>query len=149
MKLPVNKLFVSIIAAVAFAAAVHAQAPARLDANTATAAQLDAVPEVTDVQLKTITSKRPFAGTAAFDAAVGAGLSAEQKTALYAKVFVPIDLNKATREEIMLIPGMTRRMAHEFEEYRPYTSLEQFDKEIGKYVKPDEVARLRSYVVLK
>ncbi len=149
MKPPVNKLFVSLLAAAAFAGAAHAQAPTRLDANTATAAQLDAVPEVTDAQLKTITSKRPFAGTAAFDAAVGAGLSAEQKTALYANVFVPIDLNKATREEIMLIPGMTRRMAHEFEEYRPYTSLEQFDKEIGKYVKPDEVARLRSYVVLK
>ncbi len=49
----------------------------------------------------------------------------------------------------MLIPGMTRRTAHEFEEYRPYTSLAQFDKEIGKYVKPDEVARLRSYVVLE
>jgi DNA uptake protein ComE-like DNA-binding protein len=144
-----NKLLVSILAAAALAGAAHAQAPARLDANTATPAQLDAVPEVSDAQLAAITSKRPFAGTAAFDAAVGAGLSPEQKTALYAKVFVPIDLNKATREEIMLIPGMTRRMAHEFEEYRPYTSLAQFDKEIGKYVKPDEVARLRSYVVLK
>jgi len=134
---------------VALAAAAHAQAPARLDANTATATQLDTVSELTAAQKLTIASKRPFAGTAAYDAAVGAGLSAEQKTALYAKVFVPIDLNKATREEIMLIPGMTRRMAHEFEEYRPYTSLAQFDKEIGKYVDAAEVARLRSYVALK
>ena len=144
-----RKFIVSALAAVALAATAHAQAPTRLDANTATAAQLDTVSELTAAQKQTIASKRPFAGTAAFDAAVGAGLSAEQKTALYAKVFVPIDLNKATREEIMLVPGMTRRMAHEFEEYRPYTSLAQFDKEIGKYVDPNEVARLRSYVVLK
>jgi DNA uptake protein ComE-like DNA-binding protein len=144
-----RKFIVSAFAAVALAAAAHAQAPARLDANTATAAQLDAVAELTAAQKQVIASKRPFAGTAAYDAAVGAGLSAEQKTALYAKVFVPIDLNKATREEIMLIPGMTRRMAHEFEEYRPYTSLAQFDKEIGKYVDAAEVARLRSYVALK
>ena len=144
-----RKFIVSAFAAVALAAAAHAQAPARLDANTATAAQLDTVTELTAAQKQAIASKRPFAGTAAYDAAVGAGLSAEQKTALYAKVFVPIDLNKATREEIMLIPGMTRRMAHEFEEYRPYTSLAQFDKEIGKYVDAAEVARLRSYVVLK
>jgi DNA uptake protein ComE-like DNA-binding protein len=144
-----NKLLVSILAAAALAGAAHAQAPSRLDANTATAAQLGAVEGVTPAQVQAITSKRPFAGTAAFDAAVGAGLSAEQKTALYAKVFVPIDLNKATREEIMLIPSMTRRMAHEFEEYRPYTSLDQFNKEIGKYVDAAEVARLRSYVVLK
>jgi DNA uptake protein ComE-like DNA-binding protein len=142
-------LYLAAFAAMALAATAEAQAPARLNANTASAAELDAVPELTDAQLKTITSKRPFAGTAAYDAAVGVGLSAEQKAALYAKVFVPIDLNKATREEIMLIPGMTRRMAHEFEEYRPYTSLAQFDKEIGKYVDAAEVARLRSYVVLK
>jgi DNA uptake protein ComE-like DNA-binding protein len=142
-------LQLAAFAAMALAATAEAQAPARLNANTASAAELDAVPELTDAQLKTITSKRPFAGTAAYDAAVGAGLSAEQKAALYAKVFVPIDLNKATREEIMLIPGMTRRMAHEFEEYRPYTSLGQFDKEIGKYVDAAEVARLRSYAELK
>ncbi len=144
-----RKIIVSAFAALALAATAHAQAPARLDANTATAAQLDTVTELTPAQKQTIASKRPFAGTAAFDATVGAGLSTEQKTALYSKVFVPIDLNKATREEIMLIPGMTRRMAHEFEEYRPYTSLAQFDKEIGKYVDANEVARLRSYVVLK
>jgi len=144
-----RKMFATALAAFALAGAAHAQAPARLDANTATAAELAAVKELGAASAQAIVAKRPFAGTAAFDAAVGAGLSTEQKTALYAKVFVPIDLNKATREEIMLIPGMTRRMAHEFEEYRPYTSLAQFDKEIGKYVDAAEVARLRSYVVLK
>jgi DNA uptake protein ComE-like DNA-binding protein len=144
-----KKMFASALAALALAGIAHAQTATRLDANTASAAELGTIKELTAVQAQTITSKRPFAGTAAFDAAVGAGLSAEQKTALYSKVFVPIDLNKATREEIMLIPGMTRRMAHEFEEYRPYTSLAQFDKEIGKYVDAAEVARLRSYVVLK
>ena len=46
----------------------------------------------------------------------------------------------------MLIPGMNNRMTHEFEEYRPYTSLEQFRREIGKYVDEDEVARLEQYV---
>jgi DNA uptake protein ComE-like DNA-binding protein len=144
-----RKIIVSALAAIALAGGAHAQAPMRLDANVATAAQLDAVTDLSDAQVQAITSKRPFAGTAAFDAAVGAGLTAEQKTALYSRVFVPIDLNKATREEIMLIPGMTRRMAHEFEEYRPYASLAQFDKEIGKYVDAAEVARLHSYVVLK
>jgi hypothetical protein len=48
----------------------------------------------------------------------------------------------------MTIPGMTARMVHEFEEYRPYTSLQQFRREIGKYVDENEVARLESYVTL-
>jgi hypothetical protein len=39
-------------------------------------------------------------------------------------------------------------MAHEFEEYRPYANIEQFRREIGKYVDEKEVARLEQYVTL-
>ena len=34
----------------------------------------------------------------------------------------------------MTIPGVGKRMAHEFEEYRPWKTQQQFEKEIGKYV---------------
>ena len=63
-------------------------------------------------------------------------------------VFVPIDLNSASDEEILSIPGVGRRMLHEFKEYRPYRSIEQFRREIGKYVSEREVARLERYVIL-
>ena len=39
----------------------------------------------------------------------------------------------------MLIPSAGKRMAHEFEEYRPWKAWAQFDKEIGKYVDAKEV----------
>ena len=39
-------------------------------------------------------------------------------------------------------------MLHEFKEYRPYGNIEQFRREIGKYVDEDEVARLERYVVI-
>jgi DNA uptake protein ComE-like DNA-binding protein len=77
---------------------------------------------------------------------LAAALSEAQRTELYARLFRQINLNTASRAEIMLIPGMTSRMAHEFEEYRPYTSLTQFRREIGKYVDANEVARLEQYV---
>jgi hypothetical protein len=73
-------------------------------------------------------------------------LTDEQRSTLFGRLFLPLDLNSASSDEIMLIPGMTARMAHEFEEYRPYTSLEQFRREIGKYVDANEVARLERYV---
>ena len=41
-------------------------------------------------------------------------------------MFVPLYLNTATAEDIMLIPGMSRRMKAEFREYRPYRSMGQF-----------------------
>lgn len=74
---------------------------------------------------------------------------ADQMPALYAAVFVPIDLNTGTDDELMTIPGMSARMIHEFGEYRPWKDLTQFDREIGKYVDASEVARLRSYVTVK
>lgn len=61
----------------------------------------------------------------------------------------PININTATDAEILAIPGMGPRMLREFKEYRPYTSIEQFRREIGKYVDKKEVARLEKYIVIK
>ena len=62
---------------------------------------------------------------------------------------VPININTATDAEILRIPGVGPRMLREFKEYRPYTSIEQFRREIGKYVDKAEVARLEQYIVIK
>jgi hypothetical protein len=40
-------------------------------------------------------------------------------------------------------------MLREFKEYRPYKSIEQFRREIGKYVDKNELARLERYVTIK
>lgn len=120
----------------------------RLNPNTATAEQLAAVPHITPAIAAAIAAKKPYKTAGEFNAVLAASLSKQQLAEVYPKLFVPINLNTASSADIMLIPGMSRRMVHEFEEYRPYTSLAQFDKEIGKYVSPAEVARLRSYVSL-
>ncbi len=58
----------------------------------------------------------------------------------------PFNLNTATSEEFATIPGVGDRMVHEFEEYRPYTSIQQFRREIGKYVDEEQVAAYEPYV---
>jgi len=45
-----------------------------------------------------------------------------------------INLNEAPIEEFLTIPGVGDRMAHEFDEYRPYVSIVEFRREMGKYV---------------
>src|SRR5258708_1141950 len=62
---------------------------------------------------------------------------------------VPININTATDAQILAIPGVGPRMLREFKEYRPWTSLAQFRREIGKYVDKAEVARLEQYIVIK
>lgn len=123
-------------------------ATVHLNPNLASEAQLRAVPGLTPQLVGEIVRNRPYRTQSDFAKVVAGKVPEAQIPALYAAVFVPISLNNASREEIMLIPGMTRRMAHEFEEYRPYKDIAQFDREISKYVDAQELARLRSYVTL-
>jgi DNA uptake protein ComE-like DNA-binding protein len=123
-------------------------ATSHLNPNTATEAELRAAPLLGPTLAGAVVRGRPYKTQRDFARVVAGKVPEAQLPALYAAVFVPVSLNTGAREDIMLIPGMTRRMAHEFEEYRPYKDLTQFDREIGKYVNPPEVARLRSYVTL-
>jgi DNA uptake protein ComE-like DNA-binding protein len=59
-----------------------------------------------------------------------------------------VDLNAASDQDILSIPGVGQRMLREFKEYRPYKNVEQFRREIGKYVDKTEVARLERYVTI-
>ena len=117
-----------------------------LNPNIADEDELAGVTSLDAGLVGSIVDARPFASALELDSLLGGSLSEEQRAEVYAELFVPLNLNSASGEEIMLIPGMNNRMTHEFEEYRPYTSLEQFRREIGKYVDEDEVARLEQYV---
>ncbi|MGH8223073.1 MAG: hypothetical protein ACREQZ_08870, partial [Woeseiaceae bacterium] len=120
-----------------------------LDANTASREELSALALLDESLVEAILDERPFATIGALDELLSESMDVEQRDALYAQLFVPLKLNSASDGDIQLIPGVGRKMAHEFEEYRPYTSMEQFRREIGKYVDADEVARLEQYVTLE
>ena len=117
-----------------------------VDANTIAEAELLKVPHVTPAIAKAIVAARPFQSVVELNTLLrGQGLSDQQAAEVYGRIFVHINLNTASAQEIMLIPGAGKRMAHEFEEYRPWKAWTQFDKEIGKYVNAQEVARLAQY----
>lgn len=119
-----------------------------LNANTATAEQLAAVNGVSPELAAAIIAGQPYANVTALHTTLSQNASPAEAQAILTRVFVPVNLNSATEEEIRLIPGMTDKMVHEFEEYRPYADMAEFDREIGKYVDEAEVARLRGYVTL-
>ncbi|HLB46191.1 MAG TPA: helix-hairpin-helix domain-containing protein [Anaerolineales bacterium] len=56
------------------------------------------------------------------------------------------NLNTASADDFLTIPGVGNRMVREFLEYRPYTSIVQFRREIGKYVDAAQVAEYEQYV---
>lgn len=138
----------TVAAADAATPAATAAASTVLNANTATADQLAAAEGMTPDLAAAIVAGRPYASVTAFNAKLRESLDEAQAAAVLKGVFVPVNLNTATKEELKLIPGMTPKMEHEFEEYRPYADMGVFDREIGKYVDAAEVARFRNYVTL-
>ena len=117
-----------------------------LNPNLAAQARLATLPDLNLALAARIIASRPLSSTAELDTILGDALSAADIAHLHEGLFVAINLNTASRAEIMLVPGINRKMAHEFEECRPYTSIEQFRREIGKYVDATEVARFEQYV---
>jgi DNA uptake protein ComE-like DNA-binding protein len=135
-----------LLASPTSAAAQVGKSQGLLDANTASEADLLKAPHMTPAIVKAVVAARPFDSVTDLNKLLLANkLTQEQAMDFYRTAFVHINLNTATAAEIMLIPGAGKRMAHEFEEYRPWKTWAQFDKEIGKYVDAKEVARLAQY----
>ena len=117
-----------------------------LNPNLAGREELVALPQLDEALVDAILDERPFLDISELHALLSQSLSDAQLTALYAQLFIPINLNTATREAILSIPSVGDRIAGEFEEYRPYKAIVQFRRELGKYVSDAEVARMEQYV---
>jgi DNA uptake protein ComE-like DNA-binding protein len=141
--------FALVLSLAAPAAAQVGKSLGVVDANTIAEADLAKLPGMTPAIAKAVVAGRPFDSIVAFNTfLLGQKLSQEQANELYKSAFIHINLNTATGEEILLVPGAGKRMAREFAEYRPWKSYAQFEKEIGKYVDAKEVARLAQYTLI-
>ncbi|MEP6915966.1 MAG: hypothetical protein ABJC89_09970 [Acidobacteriota bacterium] len=120
-----------------------------INLNTATPEEILLVPGAGPRMVREFAEYRPWKTWAQFDKEIGkyVGAPATAKLAQYA--FIPVNLNTATDEDILTIPGAGARMVREFKEYRPWKSWAQFDKEIGKYVGQKETDRLKRYVTFE
>ena len=117
--------------------------------NTGTREEILLIPNAGNRMVREFAEYRPWVSFAQFDKEISKYVGQEATDKLKQYVFIPLDLNKATAEQILTIPGAGQRMVREFQEYRPWTSKAQFDKEISKYVGQKETDRLWRYVVIK
>jgi DNA uptake protein ComE-like DNA-binding protein len=120
-----------------------------LDPNTSSREELLALPGMDSTAAAAIIRGRQYENMLRVDGALASHLTEAERDSVYTRLWKPIDLNNASGDEILLIPGVGPRMRHEFEEYRPYSSIAKFRREIGKYVDSAEVARLERYVTIR
>jgi len=117
-----------------------------LNPNLADEPELATAPGLNAELAAAIIAARPLADNLELDTLLGDSLGDEEKAQMRATLFLPINLNTASEDEVKLVPGINRKMVHEFDEYKPYTTLEQFRREMGKYVDDADVARLEQFV---
>jgi DNA uptake protein ComE-like DNA-binding protein len=129
--------------------AFYQKAFVHVNLNTGTSEEILLIPGAGQRMAREFAEYRPWKTWAQFDKEISKYVGADETNRLKKYVFIPVNLNTATPEDILSIPGAGNRMVREFAEYRPWKTKEQFEKEIGKYVGPNEVARLWRFVVIQ
>lgn len=129
--------------------AFYGKAFIHVNLNTGTREEILLIPNAGPRMVREFGEYRPWKTWAQFDKEIGKYVGAPEVARLKQYVFIPVNLNTGTDEDILTIPGAGPRMVREFKEYRPWKTQAQFEKEIGKYVGPKEVARLWRYVVIE
>jgi len=125
-----------------------------VDLNRGADAEFLLIPGVDNPKLAAIKAGRPYKTLAQFETALAKAAKPTEVTRIERYVFIPMELNTFTQETIESFAPIgvgTRRWIREFNEYRPYASMEQWEREIGKYLRanPNEVKRLERYVFIE
>jgi len=127
----------------------YSKAFIHINLNTATPEEILLVPGAGRRMTREFAEYRPWKTWAQFDKEIGKYVGQEATDKLKQYCFIPINLNTATDEDILSIPGAGARMVREFKEYRPWKTKAQFDKEIGKYVGEKETERLWRFTTIQ
>ncbi len=128
---------------------LYGKAFIHVNLNTGTKEEILLIPGAGNRMVREFAEYRPWKTWAQFDKEIGKYVGQAETDRLKQYVFIPVNLNTASDEDILSIPGAGPRMVREFKEYRPWKTKEQFEKEIGKYVGAKETARLWRYVVIQ
>ena len=129
-------------------AGIYRKAFIHVNLNTGSREEILLIPGAGTRMAREFAEYRPWRTWAQFDKEISKYVGQAETDRLKQYVFIPVNLNTASDADILSIPGAGQRMLREFKEYRPWKTKEQFEKEIGKYVGPKEVARLWRYVVI-
>ncbi|MDA1080187.1 MAG: hypothetical protein O2973_00705 [Gemmatimonadetes bacterium] len=133
---------------------LYAKMFVHVDVNRGTDVEFMLIPGVDATKLAALKAHRAWATFDQFATEMTKATSAAEAARLEQYVFIPVELNTFTdpiMDSFASIGVGTRQWKREFAEYRPWTSMEQFDRDIGKYLRarPAELNRLRRYVIIK
>ncbi len=120
-----------------------------VEPNVAADSTLQKLPNLNAAAIEALKGAKPILSIVAVDSILGAkGLTKPQRTDLYGKMFVHVDVNRGSDAELMLIPGMDAKKLAAVKAGRPWKSFAQFNTEVAKASSPAEAARIEQYVFI-
>ena len=131
-------------------AVLYEKAFVHLNLNTCTVEEILLVPRIARRMRIEFPEYRPWKSFAQFDKEIGKYLTANpgELDRLKQYVFIAMNVNTASDDDLMTIPGMTAKTLADLKKARPYASKAQFETEMGKAAGAKEAARLSRYLVI-
>jgi DNA uptake protein ComE-like DNA-binding protein len=146
------RAFASAGLVVLAAASVNAQVGENvMDMNAVSEAQLERLPNMTPDLTKALLGGRPFADITKLNTFLleNQKLTPVRVAEIYRKVFVHVDLNGASLDELKLIPGISDSAPREITARRPWKTLGQFYQEMTKSATSAMADRWLQYVFIQ
>ena len=120
-----------------------------VEPNVAADTTLQKIPNLNAAAIEALKSAKPLLSIVTVDSILGAkGLTKAQRTDLYGKMFVHVDVNRGSDAELLLIPGMDAKKLAAVKAGRPWKTFAQFNTEVSKASSPAEAARIEQYVFI-
>jgi DNA uptake protein ComE-like DNA-binding protein len=116
-----------------------------IDVNTTTDEEWRLVPGIGAHMLMDFKTNRPFGSLASFRQEIGKYLPPKDAALVTQYVFVPLDANAASDDDLRTIPGLSPKALAAIKRHRPYHDLAAVSKAIRKTTSAKEAARLSRF----
>lgn len=119
---------------------------ALMDPNEATRGELLSIPGMNDGATDAVIAGRPHDDMRSVDAALAQHLTQAERAAVYEHLWIPIDLNTASEEVILMIPGIGVRRLEIIQSQGPYDGVADFRRQMREHVDDATVAIWEKYI---
>ena len=114
-----------------------------VEPNVAADSTIAAMPPLNADIAAALKAARPILSVVDLDGLLGTkGIAKPQRTELYKKLFVHVDLNRGTDAEFLLIPGVDAKMLTAIKSGRPYKTFQPFTAAVTKASNANEATRI-------